>query len=96
MFDLSLPIVLSFTTLLIVVAVAVFLLMRARNSQASVARHRAASLDPPTRPRRGRFRIRVIPGHNMLVGPSSRPLPPTGALHILSSSCPAQQLCVLG
>ena len=34
MFDLSLPIVLSFTTLVIVVAVAVFLLMRARNSQA--------------------------------------------------------------
>lgn len=34
MFNLSLPIVLSFTTLAIVVAVAVFLLMRARNSQA--------------------------------------------------------------
>ena len=34
MFDLSLPIVLSFTTLVIVVVVAVFLLMRSRNSQA--------------------------------------------------------------
>lgn len=34
MFDFSLPVILSFTTLVIVVAVAVFMLMRARNSQA--------------------------------------------------------------
>ena len=34
MFDLSLPVLLSFVTLAIVLGVGVFLLMRARNSQA--------------------------------------------------------------